>query len=170
MRIFLIGFMGSGKTTVGKELALCLGYSFIDMDKCVEEDTGMSVNQIFSELGEQEFRKLEHDMIIRIIKTDNVVVATGGGVPCYYKNMELINQNGISLYLRMTPEALTDRLKHSRSQRPLIRDLPTDDELAGFIKKKLKEREPFYLKSKHVVDGLDPDIDELAGLIRSEEL
>jgi len=167
MRIFLIGFMGSGKTTVGQKLASCLEYSFIDMDKRIEEDAGMSVNQIFSELGEQEFRKLEHDMIIRIIKTDNVVVATGGGVPCFYKNMELINQNGISVYLRMTTEALTDRLKHSRSQRPLIRDLSLD-ELFGFIKAKLKEREPFYLKSKYIVDGLDPDIGELAGLIRSE--
>jgi len=146
-----------------------LGYSFIDMDKRIEEDTGMYVNQIFSELGEQEFRKLEHDMIIRIINTDNVVVATGGGVPCYYKNMELINQNGISVYLKMTPEALTDRLKHSRSRRPLIRDL-SPDQLFGFIKTKLNEREPFYLKSKHVVDGLDPDICELVALIRSEGL
>jgi len=110
MRIFLIGFMGSGKTTVGQKLARRLGYSFIDMDMQIEKESSMSINQIFKELGEDGFRRREHDLLLRIIRMDNVVVSTGGGVPCFDNNMELINQNGMSIYLKMTPESLVKRL------------------------------------------------------------
>jgi len=169
MRIFLIGFMGSGKTTVGQKLARKLGYSFIDMDKRIEEESKMSINQIFSELGEQKFRKLEHDLILQIIKMDNVVVSTGGGVPCFNENMELINQCGISIYLKMTPEALVNRLIHSQSRRPLIRELSAA-ELPVFVRKKLEEREPYYLKSTYIHDGLDVNILEIENMIKGKGL
>lgn len=169
MRIFLIGFMGSGKTTVGQKLARRLGYSFIDMDKHIEEGKGMSINQIFSKLGESEFRRLEHDLILRIVKMDNVVVSTGGGVPCFNDNMELINQSGISIYLKMTPESLVSRLIHSQSKRPLIREL-SSAELPVFIKEKLEEREPYYLKSKYIHDGLDVNIVEIVNMIKGKGL
>jgi shikimate kinase len=168
MRVFLIGFMGSGKTTLGQKLAKRLGYSFIDMDKCIEKESRMTINQIFSELGEYEFRRLEHELILRIVKMNNVVVATGGGVPCFNENMDLINQNGISIYLKMTPESLVNRLVNLQLlQRPLIRELSAA-ELPVFVKTKLHEREPYYMKSKYIHDGLDPDIDELVSLIKKK--
>lgn len=160
--------MGSGKTTLGQKLARRLGYSFIDMDKRIEKESRMTINQIFSELGEHEFRRLEHELILRIVKMNDVVVATGGGVPCFNENMKLINQNGISIYLKMTPESLLKRLVHLQlQQRPLISELSAV-ELSVFVKTKLNEREPYYMKSKYIHDGLDPDIDELVSLIRKK--
>ncbi|KPK86796.1 MAG: hypothetical protein AMS27_04270 [Bacteroides sp. SM23_62_1] len=169
MRIFLIGFMGSGKTTVGQKLARRLGYSFIDMDMQIEKESSMSINQIFKELGEDGFRRREHDLLLRIIRMDNVVVSTGGGVPCFDNNMELINQNGMSIYLKMTPESLVKRLVHSQSKRPLIREL-SSAELPGFVKTKLQERESYYLKSKIIYDGLDVQIEEIVRMITREPL
>jgi shikimate kinase len=167
MRIFLIGFMGSGKTTVGKAIALQLGYSFMDMDRVIEEETGMTISRIFDEKGEDEFRRLEHELILKLSQLQNIVVSTGGGVPCFYDNMDIINRYGISIYLKMTPEDLLNRLKGSRFERPLIRDLSAE-ELEEYISKKLKEREPFYLKSKHTVDGTEPDIPGILDLISED--
>jgi shikimate kinase len=167
MRIFLIGFMGSGKTTVGETIALKLGYSFIDMDRVIEEEAGMTISQIFDEKGEDEFRRMEHELILRLSEMQNIVVSTGGGVPCFYDNMDIINKCGISIYLKMTPEDLLNRLKGSRFERPLIRDLSTE-ELEEYISKKLEEREPFYLKSKHAIDGTEPDIPGILNLLSED--
>jgi shikimate kinase len=169
MRIFLIGFMGSGKSTAGKRLAMRLKYSFIDMDRVIEEESGMPINRIFDEKGEEEFRRMEHELIKRISGMEDVVVSTGGGVPCRWDNMEIINKNGISIYLKMTAEDLLNRLKGSKYERPLIRDLSTA-ELAEYINEKLKEREPFYLKSKYIIDGTEPDIPEIINLIFKEAI
>jgi shikimate kinase len=169
MRIFLIGFMGSGKSTAGKRLALRLKYSFIDMDRVIEEESRMPINRIFDEKGEEEFRRMEHELIKRISGMEDVVVSTGGGVPCRWDNMEIINKNGISIYLKMTAEDLLNRLKGSKYERPLIRDLSTA-ELAEYINEKLKEREPFYLKSKYIIDGAEPDIPEIIDLISKEAI
>jgi shikimate kinase len=167
-RIYLIGFMGSGKSTVGKRLALKLKYAFMDMDRVIEKEAGMSVGMIFDEKGEDEFRRMEHELILRISKMKKVVVSTGGGVPCFFNNIDIINSNGISIYLKMTSEDLLKRLKGSKYERPLIRDL-SNDEMEDYIRKKLREREPYYLKSKYVVDGKDPDIPDLVKLSTKEE-
>jgi shikimate kinase len=167
-RIYLIGFMGSGKSTVGKRLALRLNYSYVDMDKTIEEESGMTIREIFKKKGEDEFRRIEHKLILKTVKMNNVVVSTGGGVPCFFDNMDIINMNGISIYLKMTPEELLKRLKGSKYERPLIRDLSTD-EMANYIKEKLREREPNYLKSKYIMDGKDPDIAEIVKLVSREE-
>jgi shikimate kinase len=167
-RIYLIGFMGSGKSTVGKRLALRLNHSFVDMDKTIEEESGMTIREIFKKKGEDEFRRIEHKLILKTVKMNNVVVSTGGGVPCFFDNMDIINMNGISIYLKMTPEELLKRLKGSKYERPLIRDLSTD-EMANYIKEKLREREPYYLKSKYIMDGKDPDIAEIVKLVSREE-
>ena len=161
--------MGSGKSTAGKRLALRLKYSFIDMDRVIEEESGMPINRIFDEKGEEEFRRMEHELIKRISGMEDVVVSTGGGVPCRWDNMEIINKNGISIYLKMTAEDLLNRLKGSKYERPLIRDLSTA-ELAEYINEKLKEREPFYLKSKYIIDGSEPDIPEIIDLISKEAI
>jgi shikimate kinase len=169
MRIFLIGFMGSGKSTVGKRIALRLNYSFIDMDRVIENEAGMPINRIFDEKGEDEFRRMEHELVLKISKMKKVVVSTGGGVPCFFNNMEIINKNGISIYLKMTPEDLLKRLKGSKYERPLIRDLSTA-ELADYITEKLREREPYYLKSKHVVDGTELNIPGIIDLVAQEDI
>jgi shikimate kinase len=168
MRIFLIGFMGSGKTTAGKKLASRLGYSFMDMDSEIEDENRMTISRIFDEKGEEEFRRMEHELILRLVRMDDIVVSTGGGVPCFYNNLELINNNGISIYLKMKPEDLLKRLKGSKYERPLIRDL-SPEELDQYINEKLKEREPYYLKSKYVVDGSHPDVPGILQTIVAEE-
>lgn len=168
MKIFLIGFMGSGKTTVGKKLASKMGYLFMDMDRVIEEENQMTISRIFDEKGEDEFRMMEHDLILRIVQMEDVVISTGGGVPCFNTNMELINKHGISIYLKMNPEDLLKRLKGSKYERPLIRDL-SPKELDQYISEKLKEREPHYLKSKYVVDGSHPDVPGIIETIVAEE-
>jgi shikimate kinase len=169
MKIFLIGFMGSGKTTVGKKLASRLRYLFMDMDSIIEEESGMPVSRIFDEKGEDEFRRMENELILRIIQLEDVVISTGGGVPCFYNNMELINKYGISIYLKMKPEDLLKRLQGSKYERPLIRDL-SPKELDQYISEKLKEREPHYLKSKYVIDGSHPDVPGILEMIVAEEM
>jgi shikimate kinase len=160
--------MGSGKTTAGKKLASRLGYSFMDMDSEIEDENRMTISRIFDEKGEEEFRRMEHELILRLVRMDDIVVSTGGGVPCFYNNLELINNNGISIYLKMKPEDLLKRLKGSKYERPLIRDL-SPEELDQYINEKLKEREPYYLKSKYVVDGSHPDVPGILQTIVAEE-
>ncbi len=160
--------MGSGKTTIGKKLASRLGYLFMDMDKVIEEECRMTISRIFDEKGEVEFRRMEHELILRIIQMEDVVISTGGGVPCFNKNMKLINKHGISIYLKMKPEDLLKRLKGSKYERPLIRDL-SPVELDQYISEKLKEREPHYLESKYVIDGSHQDVPGILEIILAEE-
>ncbi|MDP4267400.1 MAG: shikimate kinase [Bacteroidota bacterium] len=152
MKIFLIGFMGSGKSTIGKRLAKLLDYSFVDMDLQIEKVMGKPVISIFSEDGEDFFRKTESEVLNDLIKGDNIVIATGGGCPCHSDNMKLINQNGISIYFKMAPESLFQRLINARRERPLISSL-SQDQLLVYIKNTLNEREEYYLKSNFIVKG-----------------
>ena len=164
MIIFLVGFMGSGKSTVGKGLARRLGYSFIDMDARIEGEHGLSINEIFEKLGEKAFREMENKLLKEMVSLKDAVISTGGGLPCTGNNMDLINRKGVSIYLRMDPAALLNRLSRGKSRRPLIRHL-SREELETFIYEKLKEREPVYLKAHHIVDGLDVELDELAEIL-----
>jgi shikimate kinase len=165
MRIFLIGFMGSGKTTLGKQLARKLGYSFIDQDNFIEETSGLTIAEYFSAFGETAFRKYEHEMLKKLVEFDNVVISTGGGAPCFYNNIDIMNENGIAIYLKMKPEILKSRLKYAQAERPLIKG-KTEEELLEFIKYKLTEREPFYLKAKHVIESMDLKSDDLHQLVK----
>lgn len=164
MRIFLIGFMGSGKTTLGKQLARKLGYRFIDQDDYIEETSGLTIAEYFSRNGEQAFRKYEHEALKNLLEFDNVVISTGGGAPCFFNNIDMMNENGLAIYLRMKPEVLKSRLKHAQAERPLIKG-KTEEELLEFIKSKLTEREPFYLKAKHVIESMDLKMDDLHQLV-----
>jgi shikimate kinase len=146
MKIFLIGFMGSGKTTLGKQLAESLGYQFIDQDYLIEEEENMTINEIFNTKGESKFREIERYILTKLTKSDNIVVATGGGAPCFFDNAETMKTKGFSIYLRVSPQALFERLRNAQATRPLIKN-KTDHELQNFIKMKLQEREPFYLNS-----------------------
>lgn len=164
MRIFLVGFMGSGKTTLGKQLARKLGYRFIDQDDYIEETSGFTIAEYFAKHGEQAFRKYEHEALKNLLELDNVVISTGGGAPCFFNNIDIMNENGLAIYLRMKPEVLKSRLKHAQAERPLIKG-KTEEELLEFIKSKLTEREPFYLKAKHVIESMDLKSEDLHQLV-----
>jgi shikimate kinase len=160
MIIFLVGFMGSGKSTVGQSLAGRLGYSFVDMDARLEGEQGMTINEIFEKLGEKAFRDMENNLLKEMVSLQDTVISTGGGLPCTGNNMDLINRKGVSIYLRMDPAALLNRLSRGKSRRPLIRHL-SRQELETFIYEKLREREPVYLRAHHTINGLNFKMDEL---------
>ena len=161
MKVFLIGFMGSGKTTIGKKLANYLKYNFIDLDKLIESRTGMSIVDYFELHGEESFREYERSILQETDFTENVIIATGGGTPCFGDNMDWMNKNGLVAYLSLSPKALAGRLEHSKTDRPLIRHLK-GDELVDFISAKLQEREEFYNKAKYVVSASDLTAERLS--------
>lgn len=161
MKVFLIGFMGSGKTTIGKKLANYLKYDFIDLDKLIESKAGMSIVDYFELHGEQAFRELEQDVLQKTEFPENVIIATGGGAPCFSNNISWMNENGLVAYLSLPAKALASRLEHSKTDRPLIRHLK-GEELIDFISKKLAEREVFYNQSKFVVSASDLTAERLA--------
>jgi len=158
-RIFLIGFMGCGKSTVGRNLARALNWKFIDLDQFIQEQEGLSITEIFSRQGEEVFRMLEKNALEKVSILENVVIATGGGAPCHHNNLEQMKETGLTIYLKLEPEGLLERLLPARKSRPLIAN-KSDDELLLFIRKKLAEREPFYNQASVVADasvtGVEP--------------
>lgn len=164
-RIFLIGFMGSGKTTVGSKLARIMGYEFVDMDQIIEETSGMTVPGIFQELGEEVFRKWENDILLELCQREKVVVATGGGAPCHGTMMSTMNQFGITVYIKLEPSGLKDRLTKSKTDRPLIRG-KSEEELLLFITSLLETREAFYNQATYIVEGKNLDPEMLAGHLK----
>jgi shikimate kinase len=153
--IFLCGFMGCGKSTHGKKMASLLKYSFIDLDKYIQEKENKSIQFIFENEGEEEFRKLETRYLKEVTRNkQNSVIALGGGTVCFNNNLELVKKSGILVYIRMPARALAERLLNSTQKRPLLKNiLPA--ELPDFIEKKLGERNPFYLQADIIVDGVN---------------
>ncbi|MDP4222181.1 MAG: shikimate kinase [Bacteroidota bacterium] len=164
-KIFLIGFMGSGKSTTGRKLASCLSWSFIDLDKRIEEKAGMKIPDIFSERGESWFRGIESEALRNVNSETKTVISTGGGTPCFGNNMEFMLENGLTIYLRLTPEQLEKRLGGSSTIRPLLTDVNRDD-LGKYIQNKLGERERWYQRADITVDGYETDIPGLCSLVR----
>ena len=155
MNLILIGYMGSGKSTLGKKLAKTLNYPFIDLDDYIEEKEEMSISELFEVRGEIYFRKIEHAYLKDILEFQNdVVLALGGGTPCYANNMELINNDktSTSVYFKAGIKELVGRLKHERAKRPLLNRFNTDEELAEFIGKHLFERTVYYNQADIVVN------------------
>ncbi len=151
-RVYLIGFMGSGKTTIGKYIASDMGWRLIDMDHEFETLHNCSISHFFATKGEEEFRKEETNLLISLSKLDNVIISTGGGVPCSSDNMDVMRSTGLVIYIQVEPEILRQRLSKARDVRPLVSG-KKDDELLLFINNKLKEREPFYRRAHMIVDG-----------------
>ena len=150
-RIILIGYMGAGKTTVGKALAADLGVPFYDLDWYIESRMRKTVKQIFDERGEEGFRTIEHNMLHEVAEFENVIISCGGGAPCFFDNMEYINRKAETVYLKCEPEVLYNHLKMGKAVRPLLQN-KTGDEVKEFIKKQLKQRESYYTQAKHTVD------------------
>lgn len=160
MRIFLIGYMGSGKTTIGRDVAERLSLNFVDMDAHIENQQRKTVAEIFTELGEGKFRELERNCLLEVSDYENVVIATGGGAPCFFNNMEIMKAAGETFYINLNPKVLSDRLKTTPIQnRPILANYDGDD-LEEFVASALQEREPFYNRAKHVVSGTDQEVED----------
>jgi shikimate kinase len=165
--IYIIGFMGSGKTTAGKKLASLLGWKFIDLDKKIEEYTGKTITEIFSDNGEEYFREIESQLLRNLIAQTSTIISTGGGTPCHNKNMDFMINTGLTIYLKMTPGQLKSRLSGSKGERPLIKDLDPV-ELQFFIEKRLADRERWYDRSEITFEGMDLDINSLLKSIKDK--
>ena len=150
-RIVLIGFMGAGKTTIGRRLALALGLSFYDLDWYIEMRYHSTVSQIFAERGETGFRELERNMLHEVAEFENVVLSCGGGTPCHFDNMDYLNTMAETVYLKADTPVLAAHLMMGKVERPLIKG-KNKEELIRYIEETMKVREPFYLKAKHVLD------------------
>lgn len=150
-RIFLIGYMGSGKTTIGKNLSKAMGLQFIDLDLFIEGRHRKTVGELFAERGETAFREIEHRTLEEIAGFENIIISTGGGAPCFFDNMELMNRLGTTVYLKVSEAELADRLIHIKQNRPLIKD-KNREELEMFISESLRKREDFYNQAKLVFD------------------
>jgi shikimate kinase len=163
--IYIIGFMGSGKTTAGKKLASLLDWKFIDLDNKIEEYTGKTIPEIFSGDGEEYFRDIETQLLRNLKSQTNTIVSTGGGTPCHSNNMDFMISTGLTIYLKLTPGELKSRLSGSESGRPLIKDLEPLA-LQIFIEKKLAERERWYDRSDITLEGMDMDISSFLDSIK----
>jgi len=163
-RIYIIGFMGSGKSTAGKRLASLMGYSFTDLDDMIENKYRITIPDIFNRYDEAAFRKVEHETLKQTFHYKDHIISTGGGTPCFFNNMELINNNGISVFLETHPKSLHNRLMHSKKRRPLL-EQHSPEEVLVFIEKELKKREVYYRQAHHIIKGEDLDIKELLNLI-----
>ncbi|MCD8297312.1 MAG: shikimate kinase [Prevotella sp.] len=150
-RIIIVGYMGAGKTTVGKALAKDLGVQFYDLDWYIEERMHKTIPQLFAERGETGFRKVEHTVLHEVAEFEDVVISCGGGTPCFFDNMDYINSQGETVYLKSTPDVLYQHLSMGRVDRPLLKD-KTPEEMKLFIARQLADREHFYLMAKHVLD------------------
>lgn len=171
MRIFLIGYMGCGKSTLGRRVASAMGLKFVDMDYAIEAREQSTIREIFAAKGEPYFRELERMVLADLLEEEDVVVATGGGVPCQFDNMAMIKEKAISIYLDVDCDAITARLIKGRHKRPLVAS-KTDDELREFVVENIAKREPFYsqanlrvsgrgIKATEVIDAINYHIDSL---------
>lgn len=161
--------MGSGKTTIGKPLASRLGYRFVDQDEVLEKRFGMSITEVFANLGESRFREAEHDILMELSQFNDIVVATGGGCPCFFDNIDVMNREGLSIYLKGDPKTLVNRLKDSHGTRPLIKG-KTEPELIQYVTEKLTEREPFYSKANLTVQAINLKVDDIIQLLKGMDL
>lgn len=150
--IYLTGFMGSGKTTVGKQLARLLQYDFIDLDEYLQQQENATITQLFEEKGESYFRERESAYLRRFDASQQKVIATGGGTPCFLNNMKWMNEQGTTVYLKAAPALLADRLRNEQVHRPLLQGKTGQDAFI-YICEKLAEREKYYMSAKIIVEA-----------------
>lgn len=148
--IFLVGLMGSGKSYWGKLLAEQMGSSFIDLDELIVQQENKTIVELFEQKGEAWFRQKETAVLKTISGKQNVIIACGGGTPCFNNNMQWMNERGTTVYLASSPKDIIKRISTEQEKRPLIKNL-THTELSIFVEKQLKEREPFYTMAKIIL-------------------
>ena len=169
MRIVLVGYMGSGKSTLGKKLASKLGFSFYDTDQIIEEQYKISIYNFFEKYEEDVFRKIEYDVLKNALIHNNAVISTGGGTPCFRNNMDIINKNSYSVYIKMQINSIENRLINSKKSRPLLKDI-SQDNLKAFIEKQLLEREKYYNQANLIIKGENLDINYLIESLKNHGL
>jgi shikimate kinase len=163
-RVILVGFMGCGKSTLGKKLARQMGIPFVDSDVEIENYYEKSIGELFAEFGESQFREMEREYIEALDLRVDFVLATGGGMPCFADNMERLNATGTTFYLERSPKELAHRLSHAKKQRPLIAGLQ-ESELLGFIEMKLQERSDYYRKAQFTLSREEQTADRIMHLL-----
>ena len=147
VRIFLTGYMGAGKTTLGKAFARKMNVPFVDLDWYIEERFHKTVGELFTERGETGFRELERNMLHEVAEFENVVISTGGGAPCFFDNMEFMNRVGKTVFLDVHPD-----VRIAKQQRPILQG-KEDDELKAFIIRALEQRAPFYTQAQYIFNA-----------------
>ncbi len=154
--VFLIGYMGCGKTTLGEVLAQQMGVPFIDLDEYIERQQGMTIVEIFAREGEERFRQLETAALGEVAAMDGVIIACGGGTPCHGNNMTLMNEMGVTVWLTTSPERITARLllPEQRVKRPKFNDLP-DEAFLPLVQRELERRSPYYNQASLQFDSTD---------------
>lgn len=152
--------MGSGKSTLGRRLATFLGRSFVDLDKYIEKQQNATIPELFALLGENDFRLLESKALAEVSQMTDIVIATGGGAPCFFDNMDVMNASGNTIYLQISPKQLAVRLSNSHNERPLLKGLK-GEALQSFVAEKLTQREFFYTKAKHSIAGDQLNVEDL---------
>ena len=167
-RIYLVGYMGAGKTTAAKRLAHRLGWGVADTDALFEEKYRISVDDFFQKYDEPLYRKLESQVLKATAHLENTVISTGGGTACYFDNMDWMNQHGLTVFLRISPAAAVDRVLHSRHKRPLTRG-KTEAELMEFVSQHYAARMPFYEQAQITVKSEDLDLEGLMRLIGNQK-
>lgn len=163
-KIFLIGFMGSGKSTFGKKLAKAMQFPFIDLDKEIEKKAKCSVNDIFKYLGEDTFRKMESETLKAFEHETSFVMATGGGTPCYFDNLPYIQSQGKSIYIELDTKSIYNRLSNAKNIRPTIKG-KKEDELLSFIEENFAKRKHIYEQADHRVNGLNLEVESVIELL-----
>lgn len=164
-RIYLVGYMGAGKTTTARRLAHQLGWEVADTDALFEEKYKISVNDFFNKYDEPLYRKLESAVLKETENLENVVVATGGGTACYFDNMDWMNSHGLTVFMRISPQAAVDRVIHSRHKRPLAIG-KTEEELTEFVAQHYTSRMPFYEQARITIKSEDLDLENLTKTIK----
>ncbi len=165
MRIYLIGYMGCGKSSLGRRLSAFMSIQFVDMDHYIEERNCKTVPQIFEEEGEEAFRMKERKALEELSEFENIIIATGGGAPCFFDNMDLMNRTGKTIFMNIDPKILAERLLKSKTERPLIKG-KSKEELVTFIDETLKKRNEFYRKAQVQITEPDIDLEKIFELIR----
>lgn len=164
-RIYIVGYMGAGKTTAARRLAQRMGWEVVDTDALFEEKYKISVNDFFNKYDEPLYRKLESEVLKATESLDHVVVSTGGGTACFFDNMDWMNQHGLTVFLHISPQAAVDRVIHSRHKRPLVEG-KSEEELTEFVSQHYASRLPFYEQARITAKSEDFDIESLMEAIK----
>ena len=166
-KIFLVGFSGAGKTTLGKQLAEKLNYDFFDIDELIEQSEGISISTIFEKKGEIAFRKIENKVLTKTIFFPKTVIACGGGTPCFHDNMDFMLKQGTVIYLKVTEEELGTRIQNSDTPRPLFSDSKEYEKSVRRIKIMLEERKKDYQRAHITIENSNKDTEALDKILKA---